>query len=70
MRIINELFDLSGLEQRKQFAERHKVDETLMGRYLNGKAIPKKSTLDRIADKEGYIIEETLIAKTESEKNY
>lgn len=62
MKIINELFRLSKLNQ-KQFAEKHKIEESLFGKYLKGKAVPRKSTLDRIADKEGYRIEETLITK-------
>jgi len=62
MKIINELFLLSELNQ-KQFAEKHKIEESLFGKYLKGKAVPRKSTLDRIADKEGYIIEESLVWK-------
>lgn len=64
MKIINELFRLSELNQ-KQFAEKHKIEESLFGKYLKGKAVPRKSTLDRIADKEGYIIAEELISKTD-----
>lgn len=60
MKIINELFRLSGLNQ-KQFSEKHKVSESLFCKYLSGKAVPRKSTLDRIATKEGYFIKETLI---------
>lgn len=60
MKIINELFQLSELNQ-KQFAEKHKVEASLFGKYLSGKAVPRKSTLDRIAKKEGYRIEETLV---------
>jgi len=62
MKIINELFRLSELNQ-KQFAEKHKLSESLFCKYLSGKAVPRKSTLDRIADKEGYIIEEHLVWK-------
>lgn len=62
MKIINELFRLSELNQ-KEFAKKHKIDESLFSKYLKGKAVPRKSTLDRIAGTEGYIIEERLIGK-------
>jgi transcriptional regulator with XRE-family HTH domain len=66
MKIINELFRLSELNQ-KQFAEKHKIEESLFGKYLKGKAVPRKSTLDRIANTEGYVIQEKLIAKNTQE---
>ncbi len=60
MGIINELFYNSQLRQI-DFAKKHKIEESLFSKYLSGKATPRKSTLDRIAKKEGYRIEETLI---------
>lgn len=60
MKIINELFRRSELKQ-KEFAKKHNIEESLFSKYLKGKAIPRKSTLDKIANKEGYIIEERLI---------
>lgn len=62
MKIINELFRLSELKQ-VEFAKKHKIEESLFSKYLSGKAVPRKSTLDKIASKEGYRIEETLITK-------
>lgn len=59
-RIINELLDLSELLQN-DFAEKHKIEKSLMNKYLSGKAIPRKSTLDRIAKNEGYVIDEKII---------
>lgn len=67
MKIINELLGISGLNQKK-FAEKHNLETSLLNKYLSGKAVPRKSTLDRLADKEGYFIDEKLISKTESEK--
>lgn len=60
MKIINELFNLSELTQ-KDFAEKHKIEKSLMNKYLSGKAVPRKSTLDRIAKNEGYVIDEKIV---------